>query len=82
MSQQSLIGDAPALAARAMSQPGSKDLSARDLAAVLLVAGRQAGGLFPVWPKCLVVLTGLRDPTAAAPAAQLLQELCPATPAG
>lgn len=81
VSKHTLVGDAHALAARAMAQPCAKDLSARDVAAVLLVAGRQAGGLYPIWPKCLVVLTGVRDPAALAPAAQLLQELSAAAPA-
>lgn len=75
VSLQSLVGDAHALAKQAMSHPGSAELSARDLAALLVVAGRTGGGLYREWPKCLAVMTGLLDPAAAAPAKQLLQEL-------
>jgi hypothetical protein len=77
VSAQSLVGDVVALAAKASPHPSAQDLSARDLAAVLIVAGRQAGGMFPAWPKCLVVLTGVLNPAAPAPAQQLLQELVP-----
>ena len=45
-----------------------------QLAGILVAAGRQARGLFPVWPKALVVLTGMLTPVGEGQQ-QLLQEL-------
>jgi hypothetical protein len=45
-----------------------------QLAGILIAAGRQARGLFPVWPKALVVLTGMLTPVGEGQQ-QLLQDL-------
>jgi hypothetical protein len=70
-----LVGDVQSLARTALPQASARDLSARDLAAALIVAGRRSNGLFPLWPKCLVVVTGALNPLGMASVAQLLQQL-------
>lgn len=75
MSVQSLVGSAHSLAAQAVAQPASLDLPASRVAAVLVTAGRKAAGLFPLWPKCLTVVTGLLNPLSSAAAQQLLADL-------
>jgi hypothetical protein len=51
------------------------DMPASHVAAMLVTAGRKAAGLFPFWPKCLMVMTGLLNPHASPAAQQLLSEL-------
>eukprot|EP00878_Enallax_costatus_P012597 GHUV01013156.1.p1 GENE.GHUV01013156.1~~GHUV01013156.1.p1 ORF type:complete len:710 (+),score=269.29 GHUV01013156.1:1298-3427(+) len=70
----SLVGEALALSGHASSHLSSLSMPASQLAAVLLVAGRQSRGLHPVWPKALVVLTGMLSPVGSAQQ-QFLQEL-------
>lgn len=70
----SLIGEALALAGHASSHLSSLGMPASQLAALLVVAGRQSRGLHPVWPKVLVVLTGMMGPVDGAQQ-QFLQEL-------
>lgn len=78
VSDQSLVGTAQSLAARAVAQPASLDMPASHLARALVTAGRKATGLYPTWPKCLMVMTGLLNPQDAAPAQQLLTDLAAA----
>lgn len=77
----SLLGDSHALAAAAVSSPASLGVPASQLAGLVVCAGRQARGLYPVWPKVLVVLTGLMHP-AGEQHQQLLQELLQQAQAG
>lgn len=78
VSDQSLVGTAQSLAVQAVAQPVSLDMPASHLAGALVTAGREAAGLYPTWPKCLMVLTGLLNPQDAAPAQQLLTDLAAA----
>lgn len=75
VSVQSLVGMAQSLAAQAVSQPISLDMPASHVAAVLVTAGRKGAGLHPIWPKALMVMTGLLNPQGSAPAQQLLADL-------
>lgn len=75
VSIQSLVGVAQSLAAQVIAQPISLDMPASHVAAVLVTAGRKAAGLHPVWPKSLMVMTGLLNPQGSAPAQQLLADL-------
>lgn len=75
VSAQTLVGQALSLAAEAVRQPVSMDMPASHVAAALVTAGRKAAGLFPFWPKCLMVMTGLLNPHGSAAAQQLLSEL-------
>lgn len=70
----SLVGGAFDLAEHAVSHLSSLGLPAGQLAALLVIAGRQSRGLYPVWPKALVVLTGMLHPVGEAQQ-ELLQEL-------
>lgn len=70
----SLIGEASALAGHCPQLPASLGMPVAQLAGILVAAGRQARGLFPVWPKALVVLTGMLTPVGEGQQ-QLLQEL-------
>lgn len=70
----SLIGEALALASRCPELPGSLGMPATQLAGLLVMAGRQGHGLYPVWPKALMVLTGMLSPAGDAHQ-QLLQDL-------
>jgi hypothetical protein len=78
VSDQSLVGMAQSLAVQAVAQPVSLDMPTSHLAGALVTAGRKAAGLYPTWPKCLMVLTGLLNPQDAAPAQQLLTDLAAA----
>ena len=75
VSVQSLVGMAQSLASQAAAQLISLDMPASHVAAVVVTAGRKAAGLHPIWPKSLMVVTGLLNPQASAPAQQLLTEL-------
>jgi hypothetical protein len=75
VSPQSLVGLAYSLAAQAAASPCSIELPASLVAAVLVTCGRKAAGLYPVWPKCLMVVTGLVTPQSNSAAQQLLAEL-------
>jgi hypothetical protein len=66
------------MAAQQVTQPTSLDVPASHLAASLVTAGRKAAGLYPIWPKCLMVMTGLLNPEMSAPAQQLLSDLAAA----
>jgi hypothetical protein len=70
----SLIGEAAALAGHCPQLPATVGLPVVQLAGILIAAGRQARGLFPVWPKALVVLTGMLTPVGEGQQ-QLLQDL-------
>jgi hypothetical protein len=70
----SLVGEAAALASYCPQLPATLGLPVVQLAGILVAAGRQARGLFPVWPKALVVLTGMLTPVGEGQQ-QLLQDL-------
>jgi hypothetical protein len=70
----SLIGEAAALASHCPRLPSTLGVPVVQLAGILVVAGRQARGLFPAWPKALVVLTGMLTPVGDGQQ-QLLQDL-------
>lgn len=72
---QSLVGSAQSMVAQAVAQSVSLEMPASHVAAALLTAGRKAAGLFPNWPKCLMVMTGILNPQESAPAQQLLSDL-------
>lgn len=75
VSVQSLVGMAQTVLPKAVAQPISLEMPASHVAAALVTAGRKAAGLFPVWPKCLMVMTGLLNPQGSASAKQLLSDL-------
>eukprot|EP00879_Flechtneria_rotunda_P003046 GHRR01003266.1.p1 GENE.GHRR01003266.1~~GHRR01003266.1.p1 ORF type:complete len:686 (+),score=259.67 GHRR01003266.1:1502-3559(+) len=57
-----LIGEALSLCAVAVKEASALEIPPSHLAAVVVAAGRQAQGLYPVWPKVLWVLTGISNP--------------------
>ncbi len=75
VSVQSLVGAAQTLLPKAVAQPISLEMPASHVAAALVTAGRKGAGLFPVWPKCLMVMTGLLNPQTSQSAQQLRADL-------
>ncbi|KAF8072806.1 jmj4 [Scenedesmus sp. PABB004] len=69
----SLVGEARALAGHLPDHAAALELPPTSLAALLVAAGRSARGLYPAWPKVLVVLTGMVAPAEGAQ--QLLDAL-------